>query len=179
VLWDEDEVAIPSKVRRKAEVPGGTAEYVVHQHQERIVNVRLLDAELAPLGGIRYQAKVGDPDINHGIVPDDGFLTLEVPPGADQVVVSCYLSEDEDDPPLDWEFDIQADSFEDSHAHKVQRLINLGFGVALPEGEEPSDDSRLALARYRACVGNHEDEDDDLHDDVAAVHEAEDTEEEP
>jgi hypothetical protein len=177
VLWDGDEVTIPSKVRRTAEVPGGTAEYVVHRHEERIVNVRLLDTELTPLAGIRYQAKVGAPDLNHGLVPDDGFITLEVPPGADQVVVSCYLSEDEDDPPLDWEFDIQEDPFEDSHAHKVQRLINLGFAVALPEGEEPGDDSRLALARYRACVENHEDEDDDLHDDVAAVHEAEDSEE--
>jgi hypothetical protein len=176
VLWDGDEVAIPSKVRRQAEVPGGTAEYVVKRQEERIVNVRLLDTELTPLAGIRYQAKVGDPDINRGIVPDDGFITLDVPTGADRVVVSCYLSEDEDDPPLDWELQVQEDPFGDSHAHEVQRLINLGFGVELPEGEEPTDESRLALAHYRSCVGNHEDEDDDVHDDVAAVHEAKDTE---
>ena len=175
VLWDGDEVAIPSKVRRSAEVAGGIAEYVVKCQEERTVNVRLLDAELTPLAGIRYQAKVGDPDINRGIVPDDGFITLDVPADAKSVVVSCYLSEAEDDPPLDWAFNVQEDPFEESHAHKVQRLINLGFGVALPEGEEPTDDSRLALARFRACVGNHEDEDNDLHDDVAAVHEAEDS----
>jgi hypothetical protein len=176
VLWDGDEVAIPSKVVRVAQVPGGSAEFVLKRSHERIVSVRLLDTELAPLAGIRYEAKIGDPEINRGIVPDDGFITLDVPAGADKVVVSCYLTDEEDHPPLDWEFNIQEDPFDDSHANRVQRLINLGFAVTLPEGDEPSDDSSLALARYRACVGNHEDEDDDLHDDVAAVHEAKDSE---
>jgi hypothetical protein len=99
VLWDGDEVAIPSKVVRVAELPGGSAEFVVNRSKERIVNVRLLDTELAPLAGIRYAAKIGDPEINRGIVPDDGFITLEVPAAADKVVVSCYFSDEEDDPP--------------------------------------------------------------------------------
>ena len=91
-------------------------------------------------------------------------------------MVSCFFTDEEDDPPLEWEFNIQEDPFDDSHGHRVQRLINLGFAVTLPEGEGPSDESTLALASYRACVGNHEDEDEDLHDNVAAMHEAKDSE---
>lgn len=131
----------------------------------------MLDAELTPFAGIRYSANVGDPEINRGIAPDDGFITLDVPAGVESVVVSMHLSDNENDAPLEWKFDVRDDLFDDSAGHKVQRLINLGFADELLEGEDSTDASRIALARYRSCVENHKDSDDEVFANVASKHE--------
>jgi hypothetical protein len=178
VLWDGDEVAIPSKLQRLAEVVGGRAEYVVRREDERIVTLRLLDWEHQPFAGFRYQAKPGEEDINRGVVPEDGWVTLAIPVDAKQIELALYLSGNEDDAPLNLKFEVREEALGDSSEHKNQRLLNLGFAAQLPDGEpggETADDNaRLALARYRSVAGNHEDEDGDVFDDAAAVHDGED-----
>jgi hypothetical protein len=177
VLCDGDAVAIPSKVPRVAEVVGGGAEYVVRRETERIVTFRLLDWEHQPLAGLRYQAKTGDEDINRGVVPQDGWVTLAIPVDAQRIRVAVYLSDNENDAPLDLTFEVREDALGDSPEHKNQRLLNLGFAAELPEGKPGGDDdedARLALARYRSVAGNHEDEDGDVLDDATTVHDGED-----
>jgi hypothetical protein len=180
VLRDGDEVAIPSKVQRVAEVEGGVAEYVVSREDERIVTFRLLDCEHEPFAGLRYQSKTGDANINRGVVPEDGWVTLAIPSDAKKVDVALRLSNDEDDDPLELEYQVQEEALGDSPEHKNQRLLNLGFTAELPEGEpgaESGDENAgLALARYRSLAGNDQDEDGDVFDDAAALHDGGDSE---
>ena len=179
VLCDGDTVAIPSKLPRVAEVVGGGAEYVVNREDERIVTFRLLDCDHEPFAGLRYQAKTGDAGINRGVVPKDGWVTLAIPREAKRVEVSLYLSDEEDAAPLDLKFEVRNEAFGDSPEHKNQRLVNLGFAAELPEGKPGDDDDedvRLALARYRSLAGNHEDEDGDVFDNAATIHDGDDSE---
>ena len=180
VLRDGDEVAIPSKVQRVAEVEGGVAEYVVSQEDERIVTFRLLDCEHEPFAGLRYQSKTGDANINLGVVPEDGWVTLAIPSNAKKVEVALRLSVDNDDDPLELEYQVQEEALGDSPEHKNQRLLNLGFTAELPEGdpgdESGDEDAGLALARYRSLAGNDQDEDGDVLDDAATLHDGGDLE---
>ena len=178
VLHDGDQVAIPSKIQRVAEVVGGGAEYVVSRKDERIVTFRLLDCEHEPFAGLRYQVQSGDEDANRGVVPEDGWVTLAIPHDAERVEVSLYLSDNEDAGPLDLEFQVCEEALGNSPLHKNQRLLNLGFTSELPEGEpggeDADEDARLALARYRSLAGNREGEDNEVFDDAADVHDGED-----
>jgi len=178
VLHDGDQVAIPSKLQRVAEVVGGGAEYVVSRREERIVTFRLLDCEHEPFAGLRYQAQPGDEDSNRGVVPEEGWVTLAIPTDAKTVEVSLYLSDNEDDAPLDLRFQVREEALGDSPEHKNQRLLNLGFAAELPEGEPGGDDDedvRLALARFRSLAGNHEDEDGEVYSHAADVHDGKDS----
>jgi len=174
VLLDGDAVAIPSKVPGVAEVVGGSAEYVLRRENERVVTLRLLDWEHQPFAGFRYQAKPGDQNINRGVVPKDGWVTLAIPVDAKRLEVALYLSGNEDDAPLNLPFEVREEALTASPEHKNQRLLNLGFAAQLPEGEpggeDADDDTRLALARFRSLAGNHEDEDGAVYDNAAAVH---------
>ena len=180
VLRDGDEVAIPSKVHRVAEVEGGVAEYVVSREDERIVTFRLLDCEHEPFAGLRYQSKTGDANINRGVVPEDGWVTLAIPSDAKKVDVALHLSVDNDDDPLELEYQVQEEALGDSPEHKNQRLLNLGFTAELPEGEpggqSGDENAELALARYRSLAGNDQDEDGDVFDDAATLHDGGDSE---
>jgi hypothetical protein len=179
VLLDGDAVAIPSKLPRVAEVVGGSAEYVIKRKDERIVTLRLLDWEHQPFAGLRYQAKPGDEDINRGVVPKDGWVTLAIPVDAKRLEVALYLSGNEDDAPLNLPFEVREEALAASPEHKNQRLLNLGFAAQLPEGapggEDANDDARLALARFRSLARIHEDEDGDVYDNAAAVHDGGDS----
>jgi hypothetical protein len=176
VLRNGDEVAIPSKVQRVAEVEGGVAEYVVRRDDERIVTFRLLDCEHEPFAGLRYQSKTGSADINRGVVPEDGWVTLAIPSDADKVEITLCLSDDENDDPLVLEYQVQEEALGDSPEHKNQRLLNLGLTAQLPEGESGDESAGLALARYRSLAGNHEDEDGDVFDAAATLHDGGDSE---
>jgi hypothetical protein len=170
VLWEGDEVAIPSKVQRVAEVVGGSAEFVVNREQEKVVRIRPLDFELQPFDGIRYRAKGDNPDINKGIIPPSGFIVLQISMEERKGVLLLFLSNAPDATPLDWNFDIQDEALAASAEGEAQRLVNLGFATTLPEGDEKSEDHRLALVAYRERVGKPLDDDDALAGEMVAMH---------
>jgi type VI secretion system secreted protein VgrG len=170
VLWEGDEVAIPSKVERHAEVTGGSAEFMVNREDEKLVRIRPLDFELQPFDGIRYQGKRDNTDINKGVIPPSGFIVLQVPIDARKGVLSLFLSNAADAKPLNWNFDIQDEVLANSTEDEAQRLINLGFATTLPKGDEKNDDYRLALAAYRECVGKPLDDDAALAEKMVAMH---------
>jgi type VI secretion system secreted protein VgrG len=176
VLWDGDAVVIPSKLKREAKVVGGTAEFVVKSEEERIVTVRLLDPLQEPLANVHYQSQTGDSDINRGVVPKDGWVTLALPVAARAVVLSVYLSGKEEDRPFTMTFDVRDEPLGDSIEHKNQRLMNLGLATDIPEGAPDQDtEAALALARYRDVVGKPT-EDAALVDKVVALHDGGDGE---
>ena len=53
---------------------------------------------------------------------------------------------------------------------EAQRLINLGFATTLPEGDEKTEDYRLALVAYRERVGKPLDDDNALAGEMVAMH---------
>jgi hypothetical protein len=170
VLWDGDAVVIPNKLKREAKVVGGTAEFVVEREEERIVTVRLLDSLHKPLAAARYQSQTGDRDINRGIVPKDGWVTLALPTSARLVELSVYLSGKEEDRPLTMRFDVRDEALGESTEHKNQRLLNLGLATDTPDGVPDEDrEAALALARYRDLLGKPAD-DAALVDKVVALH---------
>jgi N-acetylmuramoyl-L-alanine amidase len=176
VLWDGDAVVIPSKLKREAKVVGGTAGFVVKREEERIVTVRLLDPRQEPLANVRYQSQTGDSDINRGVVPKDGWVTLALPVSARAVVLSVYLSGKEEDRPFTMTFDVRDEPLGGSTEHKNQRLLNLGLATDIPEGTPDEDrEAALALARYRDVVGKPT-EDAALVDKVVALHDGGDGE---
>jgi len=170
VLWEGDEVAIPSKSERQAEVVGGSAEYTVKRQEETWITVRPLDCELEPLDGIRYQARIGDPEINRGIIPPDGFVVLQVPPDARRGTLLLFESAEEEGSPLEWRFEIQPEALQNSTRDEAQRLVNLGLGTDVPKDDQRSDDQRLALLAYREHVGEPLADDDATAAEMVAMH---------
>jgi N-acetylmuramoyl-L-alanine amidase len=169
VLWDGDAVVVPSKLKREATVTGGTAEFVLNRQDERVVHVRPLDFDLQPLEGIRYKAKVGDPDINKGVIPPGGFVTLLVPPKAGRGVL-VLLPSDDDDSGLDWDFEIQEEALSSSTEHEAQRLINLSLGSKLPADENKGGDHRLAVVTYQSRIEKPHSEDAAIAGEMVAMH---------
>ena len=173
VLWDGDEVAFPKKFQRAAKVVGGGAEYVVSSRAERWVSIRLLDSELAPCRGLRYQADVGNPAENRGVVPDDGYVVLEVPADAKRVGVSLFAPRKAEKPLFKWECEIREDSLSDSPGDRAQRLVNLGFARSAAKAEDAGEREPPGLLHYRSHDDNHEDDDAAVLDDLVAVHDDE------
>jgi hypothetical protein len=170
VLWDGDAVVIPSKLKREAKVVGGTAELVVKREEERIIHVRPLDFELQPLEGIRYQAKVGDPEINKGVIPPGGFITLQVPRKGGRGTLALFLSDNDDAPPLEWDFEIQNDVLSGSAEDEAQRLVNLAFATKLPPNDKKNEDHQLALVDYQSCVDKLVADDGAVAGEMVAMH---------
>jgi hypothetical protein len=170
VLLPGDDVAIPSKIQRQAEIPGGTAKYVVNRGKERLIRLRPLDCDLQALSGVRYQARVGDPENNKGIIPDDGLIVLQVPLHAVRGTISLFLLNDNTAPPFEWDFAIQEEALTDSTRDRSQRLINLGLATTLSDGDDETGDNQLALLAYRACVGKAAEDDGTIAKDLVALH---------
>ena len=173
VLWDGDEVAFPKKFQRAAKVVGGGAEYVVNQKQEKIIWIRPVDFELQPMEGIRYQSDLGDPEINQGVIPPDGYIALQIPCDVQTGSVSLFLSEDEDAPPLEWQFEIQKDPLDPSTEGQARRLINLGLATRLPPPNRTTESHQAALASYRANAARPPDEDGAEH--LVGLHDGNDS----
>jgi hypothetical protein len=85
-------------------------------------------------------------------------------------VLSLFLSNAADAKPLNWSFDIQDEVLANSTEDEAQRLINLGFATTLPEGDEKTEDYRLALVAYRELVGKPLDDDAALAGEMVAMH---------
>jgi type VI secretion system secreted protein VgrG len=170
VLWDGDTVVVPNKVKRTAEVVGGTGEFVVNREEERLVHIRPLDFDLRPLEGIRYQGKVGDPEMNKGFIPPGGFITLQVPQKAGRGRLALFFSDDDDAPPLDWDFDIQNEALTSSTEDEAQRLVNLGMATRLPPNDKKTPDYQLSLLAYQSRVDKPLDDGGSIAGEMVAMH---------
>jgi hypothetical protein len=89
ILLPDDEVAIPSKLARKAEVPGGTAVYVVQSSAE-VLRVCFLGVNSSAEDPVTFEATPDTGDAIFGTLPDDGKLEIDLPPDTTKVHVDLF-----------------------------------------------------------------------------------------
>jgi hypothetical protein len=156
ILLPGDEVSIPSKVSREAEVPGGTAEYVVQGAAEvlRVCFAGITSTEDDP---VTYKATPDTGDAIEGTLADDNKLEIDLPPDTTKVHVELSRKaesaddqgdESDDEPFASYDFTV-GDLDPGSEVSGVQaRLLNLGFYDGDITGEL-DDDTREAIAQFR------------------------------
>jgi hypothetical protein len=174
VLLKGDQVAIPSKQARVAEVEGGTAEYVVQTAPETL-RVRFAEAQAAEDEPVMFRAiPDAGSEMFEGQLADDGTMKIDLPPDTSKVTVELYSGE-ADDPFVTYEFDVgHLDPC--SEATGIQmRLANLGYY----DGEIDGDVgivTRSAIRRFRSEYGLPlgDDIDEDLRNALAWIHDDDD-----
>jgi hypothetical protein len=151
ILFPGDEVAIPSKVARVAEVPGGKAEYVVQSTPE-LLRVRF--AEAAAMGDepVLYRATPdAGGDAFEGELAEDGTLEIDLPPGTAKVVVELFWGEG-DEPFVTHELAMGELDPIDKDTGIQARLAGLGYYDGKIDGDV-GEVSRSAVARFRREFG--------------------------
>jgi hypothetical protein len=89
ILLPKDKVAIPTKVEREAEVPGGTAEYVV-QCAAEVLRVRFADITCSEDDPVTFKATPDTGEPIEGPLSEDGRLEIDLPPDATRVHVELF-----------------------------------------------------------------------------------------
>ena len=152
ILLPGDEVSIPSKLSRKAEVPGGTAEYVVQSAAEvlRVCFAGIRSTEDAP---VTFKATPDTGDAVEGVLAHNGKLEIDLPPDTTKVHVELSRKADGDGGDGDKPFasyDFTVGGLDPaSEVSGVQaRLLNLGFYTGGITGTL-DDDTRAAIAHFR------------------------------
>jgi N-acetylmuramoyl-L-alanine amidase len=149
ILFPGDEVSIPSKLARVAEVSGGKAEYVVQSTVE-VLRVRFADADTSDDESISFKAT---PDTSSTPIEDelanDGTMEIELPPGTSSVAVDLFWA-DEDEPFASYDL-LTGELDPTKKISGIQaRLANLGFYNGEITGTM-ADDTRRAIARFRSA----------------------------
>ncbi len=148
ILLPKDEVSIPSKLERRAEVPGGTAEYVVRCACE-VLRVRFAGVKPSQRNEVTFKATpdVGDP-VN-GPLPKSGKLELDLPPGTTTVHVELFRQGRNDGKAFAaYDFAVGALDPSETTSGIKARLQNLGFYSGPLDGNL-DDDTRTAIAHFR------------------------------
>ena len=151
VLFPDDEVSIPSKLSRVAEVQGGAAEYVVRTAPE-MLRVRFAEFESMDGDPVMFRATpdAGN-DLFEGELADDGTMEIDLPPDTTKVVVELFCG-DGDDPFVTYEFDV-GDMDPLTEVTGIQaRLANLGYYDGAIDGDA-GDVTKSAVARFRRDYG--------------------------
>jgi hypothetical protein len=155
-----DEVSIPSKLARVAEVSGGKAEYVVQSAVE-VLRVRFADADTSDDESISFKAT---PDTSsmpiEGELANDGTMEIELPPDTSSIAVDLFWA-DEDEPFASYDL-LTGELDPTKEISGIQaRLANLGFYNGEITGTM-ADETRQAIARFRSA--NLDDQEDDIDD---------------
>jgi N-acetylmuramoyl-L-alanine amidase len=174
ILFPDDEVSIPTKLSRKAEVQGGNAEYVVQSAPE-MLRVRFAEAEAMDGDPVMYRATPdAGSDMFEGELAEDGTIEIELPPDTTQVIVELYNG-DSDDPFVTYEFDVGTmDPLSENNGIQA-RLANLGYYDGEIDGDA-GDVTKSAIARFRLEYGLSVSDaiDADLENALAWVHDDDD-----
>jgi N-acetylmuramoyl-L-alanine amidase len=168
ILLPGDKVAIPSQLSRKAEVPGGQAEYVVQSAAE-VLRVRFAGVKSSDESPVTFRATPDTGDAVEGSLPADGQLEVDLPPATSKVHVELSRADSEEEQPfLSHDFTVGGLDPSDTTSGIQARLQNLGFYQG-PLSGSLDDDTRAAISHFRwARLGDQKDEvDDDL---LAALH---------
>jgi hypothetical protein len=152
ILLPGDEVSIPSKLSRKAEVPGGTAEYVVQSAAEvlRVCFAGIRSTEDAP---VTFKATPDTGDAVEGTLAHSGKLEIDLPPDTTKVHVELSRKTDGeggdgDKPFASYDFTVGGLDPASEVSGVQARLFNLGFYTGGITGTL-DDDTRAAIAHFR------------------------------
>jgi hypothetical protein len=174
ILFPDDEVSIPTKLSRVAEVPGGKAEYVVQSATE-VFHVRFAEMEAMDGDPVMFRATPdAGGDLFEGELADDGAMEIDLPPDTTQVTVELFCG-DGDDPFVTYTFAVgELDPFTETTGIQA-RLASLGYYDGEIDGDL-GDVSKGAIVRFRSEYGLplSDEVDDDLKDALEWVHDADD-----
>jgi hypothetical protein len=150
ILLPGAHVAIPSKLKRVAEVQGGEAEYVVQAAPE-VLRLRFAESEAID-GTVLFRATpdAGD-EMFEGELADDGTMEVPLPPDTKQVTVQLYCG-DSDDAFVTYEFAVgEVDPVTESTGIQA-RLASLGYYDGDIHGTL-DDATKGAIVRFRREYG--------------------------
>jgi hypothetical protein len=157
ILLPGDQVSIPSKLSRKAEVPGGTAEYVVQTSAE-VLRVRFAGVTSTEDNPVAFKATPDTGDAIEGNLARDGRLEIDLPPDTTKVHVALSRKPDgdggggdggdADKPFASWDFTVGGLDPASEVSGVQARLLNLGFYTGSITGTL-DDDTRAAIAHFR------------------------------
>lgn len=170
ILQPGDQLAIPSKVERTAEVPGGTAEYVV-QCSAEVLRVRFAGIRSSDANPVTFKATPDGGAAIEGPLPKSGNMEVDLPPDTETVHVELFRKQDGDEAFAAYDFTVGGlDPLSEISGIKA-RLQNLGFYDGPIDGNL-DDSTRTAIAHFRwAKLRDHKDSvDDDLLSALRAVH---------
>jgi hypothetical protein len=163
ILLPGDEVSIPSKLAREAEVPGGTAEYVVQTSAE-VLRVRFAGITSTADDPVTFKATPDTGGAIEGILANDDRLEIDLPPDTTKVHVELSRkaegADDEagdggdsdgggdEDPFATYDFTVGGLDPVGEVSGVQARLLNLGFYSGGITGDL-DDDTRAAIAHFR------------------------------
>jgi hypothetical protein len=154
ILLPGDEVSVPSKLSRKAEVPGGTAEYVVQSAAEvlRVCFAGITSTVDAP---VTFKATPDTGDAIEGALAHNGKLEIDLPPDTTKVHVELSRKADGggdggdgDKPFASYDFTVGGLDPASEVSGVQARLLNLGFYTGGITGSL-DDDTRTAISHFR------------------------------
>jgi N-acetylmuramoyl-L-alanine amidase len=172
VLSPGDEVVIPTKLQRDAEVPGGTATYVVNRGAEvlRVCFPVGWDWDGDP---VSYTAKpdTGGPDLT-GPLDSEGWMEIALPPNTSQVDVALWIDVP-DSPIVSYALRVGEIDPIDEVTGVQARLANLGYYDGAVDGDA-KEVTAAAIAQFRREHGlpMGDQIDDDLRDALDSMHDA-------
>ncbi len=170
ILLPGDKVAIPSKLAREAEVPGGAAEYVV-QGASEVLRVRFAGVKCSEENPVTFKATPDTGGAVEGTLPSTGKLEIDLPPDTSKVHVELSRAgSDADQPFAAYDFAVGGLDPSDTTAGIQARLQNLGFYTGPIDGNA-DDATHTAIAHFRwvKLLDDQDVVDDDF---LAALHAA-------
>jgi hypothetical protein len=146
ILLPGDQVSIPSKIQRVAEVSGGQAEYVLQSASE-ILRVRFTEADFGGDRQARFVAKPDQGPETSGVLAGDGTMQIDILPGVAKVDVDVFI-DDDDQPQGRYELAVgHLDPVEEISGLQA-RLGNLGY-YSGPITGTLDDATRRAISAFR------------------------------
>jgi N-acetylmuramoyl-L-alanine amidase len=146
ILLPGDQVAIPSKLQRVAEVSGGKAEYVLQSANE-ILRVRFTEADFGGDRQARFVAKPDQGPETSGALASDGTMQIDILPGVAKINVDVFV-DDNDQPQGRYELAVgHLDPVEEISGVQA-RLGNLGY-YSGPITGSLDDATRRAISAFR------------------------------
>jgi N-acetylmuramoyl-L-alanine amidase len=161
---DNDEVAIPAKLKRQAEVVGGKAKYVVQTGAE-VLRIRFAEGESTEGEIVKFTATPDGGDAIPGKLDPDGTMEIDLPPNTKKVFVELFY-DNQEVAFCSYELHVgHLDPFREVPGIEA-RLANLGYDHGAIDGDtEPVTTS--AIAQFRAEHGLSPG--DQIDDDLAAA----------
>jgi N-acetylmuramoyl-L-alanine amidase len=151
ILFPGDEVVIPTKLKREAEVPGGTATYVVNRGKE-VLRVCFAVGWNWDENPVSYTAKpdTGGPDLT-GPLDSEGWMEIDLPPNTSQVDVALWI-DDPDSPIVTYALRVGELDPTDEVTGVQARLANLGYYDGAIDGDA-KEVTAAAIAQFRREQG--------------------------
>jgi hypothetical protein len=169
ILFPDDEVVIPTKLKREAEVVGGKAKYLVKCGRETLRVGFAVGWDWVERVSYTAKPDTGGPDLTD-FLDSDGWMRIDVPPNTSQVQVALW-TDDPDTPFATYELKVgELDPVREVTGVQA-RLASLGYYDGPIDGDA-GEMTAAAIAQFRREYGLPlgDQIDDDLRDALEGLH---------